>query len=218
NVRSVNKFTGNAYFEFEPLRGLKNRTNVGAEITFAKQSTFTPTYDMGDRVNALATLESSRENENVYLIENITTYQYTRHDTHQFNFLLGFTQQQSWRENLGVNVRGFQSNDLRTVGAAFENRNIDGFETGWKLRSQMARLSYSYQDRYNLMAVVRRDGSSRFGINNRFGVFPSISGSWNINNESFLEEYEPLSNLSLRASYGKVGSQNLSDFAQYAVI
>src|SRR5690606_1034593 len=105
-----------------------------------------------------------------------------------------------------------------TVGASFENRDILGNETGWALRSQLGRISYSYKQRYNLMATVRRDGSSRFGKNNRYGVFPSVSGSWLLKRESFLESVNAISGLTLRASHGQVGSQEISNFAQYAVV
>src|SRR5690606_2598641 len=74
------------------------------------------------------------------------------------------------------------------------------------------------KQRYNLMATVRRDGSSRFGKNNRYGVFPSVSGSWIVKRENFLENVNAISGLTLRASHGQVGSQEISNFAQYAMV
>lgn len=218
NTRLNNKLTGNAYVEYEIIPGLTNRTNLGAEITFGKTSNFTPTYEMGDRVNTLATLTEGRNDENIYLIENITSFRHTFNKVHNINFLVGFSQQQSRRELVTVGLRSFPSNDLRTVAAGFEQRSITGNESGWALRSQMARLNYSFNDKYNLMAVIRRDGSSRFGSNNRYGVFPSISGSWVVSRESFMSKIPSVSNIMLRASYGKVGSQDINDFAQYATI
>src|SRR5690606_30897210 len=66
--------------------------------------------------------------------------------------------------------------------------------------------------------TIRRDGSSRFGRNNRYGVFPSVSGSWIIKREHFLEHVDAISNLTLRASHGQVGSQEIDNFAQYAMV
>jgi TonB-linked SusC/RagA family outer membrane protein len=218
NTRTINKLVGNAYVEFNPITGLTNRTNLGSEITLGKTKNFTPTYDMGDYVNSLASLNEGRNSENIFLIENITTYHHIFNEVHDFTFLVGFTQQQSWATLLNVSLRNFQSNDLRTVAAGFEKRDIGGDETGWALRSQMARLNYSYKGKYNLMGVVRRDGSSRFGINNRYGVFPSISASWMVSEEPFMHQFFKLSDLKLRASYGKVGSQDIQNFAQYATV
>jgi TonB-dependent starch-binding outer membrane protein SusC len=217
NHNLVNKVIGNVYASIDLLPGLTNKFSVGGELSTGRSFSFIPTYDMGDRVNTLASLTEGRNDENVYLIENTTTYQKVFNDVHKLTALVGFSQQKAWASGTTVTVRNFQSNDLRTVDAGFEQRDISGLETGWAMRSQIGRLNYTYDNRYNVMAVVRRDGSSRFGSNNRYGVFPSISASWNISNERFFTS-RPVSSLSLRASYGKVGSQDISNFAQYAVI
>ncbi len=218
NYRKQNKVLGNVYLNIDILPGLSNRLSAGGEFSLDRTFSFTPTYEMGDRVNTLALLSEGRGDENVYLLENVTTYKKVFNDVHSLTALVGFTQQQAWSTGTNVSLRGFSSNDLRTVAAGFEQRNIGGNETGWAMRSQIGRLNYSFDSRYNLMAVVRRDGSSRFGSNNRYGVFPSISGSWVASNESFMSDVPTFSNLTLRASYGKVGSQDISDFAQYATI
>lgn len=218
NYRKQNKVLGNVYLNIDILPGLSNKLSAGGEFSLDRTFSFTPTYEMGDRVNTLALLSEGRGDENVYLLENITTYKKVFNEVHSLTALIGFTQQQAWSTGTNVSVRGFSSNDLRTVAAGFEQRNIGGNETGWAMRSQIGRLNYSYDNKYNLMAVVRRDGSSRFGSNNRYGVFPSISGSWVASNESFMSEVPAFSNLTLRASYGQVGSQDISDFAQYATI
>jgi TonB-linked SusC/RagA family outer membrane protein len=213
-----NRLLGNVYADWEIIPGLSNRFSVGSDISFGRNKNFIPTYVMGDRVNSLAILSEDRDDKNVYYITNTTTYEKVFNEVHKLTALVGFTQQQSWATSTGVTVRNFQSNDLQTVGAGFEHRDINGSETGWALRSQMARVSYSYKSKYNLMGVIRRDGSSRFGANNRFGIFPSISGNWIVSNEPFMSKERSISNLTLRASYGKVGSQDIENFAQYATI
>lgn len=218
NYRKQNKVLGNVYANIDILPGLSNRTSAGGEFSLDRTFSFTPTYVMGDRVNALAILSEGRGDENVYLLENITTYKKTFNEVHALTALVGFTQQEAWSTGTNVGVRTFASNDLRTVAAGFEQRSIGGNETGWAIQSQIGRLNYTFDNKYNIMAVVRRDGSSRFGSNNRYGVFPSISGSWVASNESFMQKAPVFSNLTLRASYGQVGSQDVSDFAQYATI
>lgn len=218
NNRNQNKVLGNVYADIEIIPGLTNRFSAGGEFSLERNFSFTPTYEMGDRVNNLAILSEGRGDENVYLLENVTTYKKVLNTVHSLTALIGFSQQKAWSTGTNIQMRTFPSNDLRTVAAGFEQRNISGSETGWSMRSQIGRLNYAFDNKYNLMAVVRRDGSSRFGSNNRYGVFPSISASWVASNESFLSKSPVFSNLTLRASYGQVGSQDISDFAQYATI
>lgn len=218
NERTINQLLGSGYIEFELLPGLSNRFNVGAEITLGDTFQFLPTYDMGDRNRTRASLNESRINENVYLIENTTTFRRVFGGVHDIAILAGLTRQQAWGKTVGVSVRTFPSDDLRSIAAGFEHRDIDGNETGWALLSQLGRINYTYNDTYNLLFSIRRDGSSRFGRNNRYGVFPSVSGNWIVTNESFFPDSPLLSYLRLRASYGQVGSQDIGNFAQYATI
>lgn len=213
-----NKVTGNAYAEYEIATGLTNRFSVGGEVNFGGDFQFLPTYRMGDRVRTIASLNEGSSSSNAYLIENVLTYKKTFNDIHDLTLLGGVTQQEFWYKNTGIEVRGFPNNDLRTIAAAFENRNIVGTETGWALRSQIGRLNYAYNHKYNLMATIRRDGSSRFGKNNRYGIFPSLSASWVVKNESFMRDINAVSSLTFRASHGQVGSQEVDNFAQYATI
>ncbi|HVY75301.1 MAG TPA: TonB-dependent receptor [Puia sp.] len=217
-VRKENRLIGDAYINWEIIPGLSDRFSASADMTTGRELNFVPTYDMGQYVNTLAQLTETRDDRNIYYLSNTLTYQHTFGRFHKLTALAGFTQQQSWSTGTTVVVRTFQSNDLRTVAAGFEQRSITGNETGWALQSEMARVSYSFKDKYNIMGVVRRDGSSRFGSNNRYGVFPSISGNWIISKEKFMEDRGAISDLKLRASYGKVGSQDIDDFAQYATI
>jgi len=218
NRNSDNKAMGNTYIEVDILPGLTNRFSVGGELTFNNVFQFTPTFQMGERVNTMALLDEDNGSSSSYIVENVLTYKKTFNEVHDLTVVAGLSQQKSWLKNIGVQVRDFPNNDLRTVGASFENRDIWGNETGWALRSQLGRISYAYKQRYNLMATIRRDGSSRFGKNNRYGVFPSVSGSWLLKRESFLQSVDAISSLTLRASHGQVGSQEIDNFAQYAVV
>lgn len=213
-----NKVMGNTYIEVDILPGLTNRFTAGGEMIFTNVFDFVPTFQMGERVNAMARLNENNGSNSSYIVENVLTYKKTFNNMHDLTVVAGLSQQKSWIKDIGVAVRDFPNNDLRTIGASFENRNITGAETGWALRSQLARVNYSYKQRYNLMATVRRDGSSRFGKNNRYGVFPSLSGSWILKRERFLENVNAISGLTLRASHGQVGSQAIDNFAQYATV
>lgn len=87
-----------------------------------------------------------------------------------------------------------------------------------KLASYFARASYNFDERYMIQATVRRDGSSRFGSNNHWATFPSVSAGWNISNEAFMEDVRSwLNNLKLRASWGKNGNENIGNFNYIAL-
>lgn len=213
------RLLASGYFDWEVLPGLSNHFSVSADLTIGRNTTFMPTFVMGDRVNSLATLDETRDDNNVFYVTNTTTYEKKLND-HKITAMIGLTQQKSKVTQTSVSVRNFQSNDLQTIAAAFEKRDIQGLESEWALRSQMARLTYQFKDKINVMGVIRRDGSSRFGVNNRYGHFPSISANWIVSKEPFLRDLSSnlMSNLTFRASYGKVGSQEIDDYSQFAII
>src|SRR5699024_502365 len=165
-----------------------------------------------------AFLSQERFNEDNWLIENTLTYQNIFNGVHDITALIGYSQQRSKTQVFTGNREEFPNNSLQVLDAGFGTYDIGGNETGWALRSQMARINYTYDERYNLMATVRRDGSSRFGENNRYGIFPSFSGNWRMTNESFMQDVDNISNLTIRASWGIVGSQDIANFASTANI
>ncbi len=213
-----NELLGSVNAEYKLLPGLSYRLNLGGNIAFNNSKTFTPKYEMGNRSSTYATLSEGRSSQNVYLVENTLTYKHTFNNVHSLTLLAGFSQQKSWSRDIDGSIQDFPSNDVRTIAAGFGQSSLSGDETGWALRSEIGRLNYSYKDKYNLMLAVRRDGSSRFGKNNRYGVFPSISGNWLVTNEPFMKGIGAISSLKLRASWGQVGSQDIDNFASIATI
>ncbi|MFD2790493.1 TonB-dependent receptor P3 [Arenibacter antarcticus] len=133
--------------------------------------------------------------------------------THEISTLVGYEEIHNRLKNVAAKREGFFNNDLRDLSAGgVDNQSITGYREEWRLRSFFGRVNYSFDDRYLLQANLRIDGSSRFGDGNRYGYFPSVSGGWNISNESFMESLSDgsvLSNLKLRASWGQLGNQNI---------
>ncbi|MBE0594958.1 MAG: SusC/RagA family TonB-linked outer membrane protein [Gemmatimonadales bacterium] len=118
---------------------------------------------------------------------------------------------------LYYNAAGLSSNLLGDNGIVpADNVTNNEYITDYKLISFFGRLNYNIQDRYLLAASVRRDGSSRFGAGNQWGTFPSVSGAWRISQESFLRDWEALSELKIRASWAKTGNQAFGDYLQYS--
>ncbi|MDR8393574.1 TonB-dependent receptor [Aliifodinibius sp. S!AR15-10] len=212
-----NRILGRVFAEYEFLPGLSYRLNVGGNILYDESKNFIPRYEMGNRSNNKATLTENRRSENTFLIENTLTYQQSFANKHDIKILAGYTQQNAWLRNMTGVIDEFPNNEVRTISAGFGQTNLSGDESGWALRSQIGRVNYTYDDKYSVMASIRRDGTSRFGEKNRYGIFPAISASWLITGEPFMD-ISWLSYFKLRASWGEVGNQEISDFASYTTI
>ena len=201
--------------------GLKYRVSYATDMSFwGNQSHAIPYWisPAGKHRNySSASMESDRGT--VWQLENVLSYDKTI-DKHTVNVVLG----QSAFENSGWTL-GASRNNLKDYSKPWINAATglaaDGDRDGWggpgikhTMSSLFARLSYNYDERYMFQATVRRDGSSRFGSNHKYGIFPSFSLGWNIVNEKFMEDQRDwLNNLKLRFSWGKNGNDNIGDFA-----
>jgi len=199
------------------IKGLGYRFNTGVEY----QQRNTSTYYGRNTLEGLSnngSLTSNNSNVNNYTIENILTY-----DREFGKHTIGFTGLYSYEQDLstsnGLSAQQFPSDVLTAyqanVALAVQPTAGYGKRT---LISQMARLNYGYDGRYLLTLTGRRDGSSVFGINNKFGFFPSVAIAWNITNESFLKNNKAISNLKLRVSYGSNGNQAISSYKTLATL
>ncbi|TNE51742.1 MAG: TonB-dependent receptor [Bacteroidetes bacterium] len=132
---------------------------------------------------------------------------------HSFDALGVFEYQHDYGSAFGAAGRGFASGKLRTLNSAAEPSWVAGYRSEFSFLSYLAQASYSFKSRYMLTASLRRDGSSRFGANNRWATFWSAGASWLIREEAFLRDWTWLDNLRLRASYGTSGNAAFGDFA-----
>lgn len=208
-------FIGNSYIEVEPVKHLKVKADVNAAVFYTDNESFVPKVTQTDFVffpNDSFLSESSTLVSNV--TSNLTAnYDLTLGNSH-FNVLIGA----AWdRTNFDRNSQffaGFPDDDVLINGSSAES--VQGYsssrlETG--LNSLFSRVTYSYRNLYNATFNFRTDTSSKFGPGNKRAYFPSLSTSWNIANEEFLAKNETFNVLKLRASAGRVGSTNVSDFA-----
>lgn len=217
------KFVANFAAEMQIWDGLKYRVSYGADMSFWGNNSHTILYYLTTNNKATHTSASQESDRGtVWQIENVLTYDKTFGD-HTFNVVLG----QSAMKNTGWTLGASRWNliDLNKPYINFASGLAEkGERDGWggpsnphTLSSVFARLSYNYAERYMFQATVRRDGSSRFGVNNKYATFPSLSLGWNITNEPFMRKAPQwLSNMKLRASWGKNGNENIDDF-RYAV-
>lgn len=154
-----------------------------------------------------------------FVNENTLTYNTVFHTDHTLNLLVGYAYNYDRLDRVTLSSNGgFNSAAIQTLNAAIA---VTGNTTSTQsvLLSYFSRLQYGYKDKYFLSASLRRDGSSRFGINNQYGIFPSASVKWIASEEKFMQSISFLSDLKLRASYGVNGNNNLpNDYASLATI
>ena len=131
----------------------------------------------------------------------------------KFDGLVGYEFRRDFNEGISAAGVSFPSPDFRTINAAATAESVGEFYTGYKRVSVFSRANFNYDDRYIFSLIGRRDGSSRFGANNKFGNFGGVIGTWNIDKEKFLLNNETLSQLRFRASYGIVGDDATGNFA-----
>lgn len=204
----------NAYLQVEILKGLTARTSIGANITDDRFRLF----QLG--MNGQALSPTTRTDLNAaqtvnWLNENTLNYKTTINDDHTLDVIAGYTVQKNTFESNGADANTFPSDLGQTIG--FGNiKNGRSGQTGNTLLSYLARANYSYKDKYLLTATIRRDGSSRFGRNNRWGVFPSFAVGWNLASENFMRNVAFIDNAKIRASYGSTGSNFIGDFTARA--
>ena len=204
--------------------GLKYRVSYSTDMSFWGNQNYATPYWISPtkhRNYSSASMESDRGT--VWQLENVLMYDKT-FDKHTINVVLG----QSAFENSGWTL-GASRNNLKDYSKPWINAATglaaDGDRDGWggpgvnhTMSSLFARLSYNYDERYMIQGTVRRDGSSRFGSNNKYGVFPSFSLGWNVMNEKFMKGTNDwLNNLKVRFSWGKNGNDNIGDF-RYTVL
>jgi TonB-linked SusC/RagA family outer membrane protein len=198
---------------------LTYKLNISYDKTQARDFSFVPQFNMGYFFNSGKSLLD--DNSRIYtnsLVENTLEYKklFGKHDV---NVILGqtfqaqeFVERRGHSESLPLPYYPVLSNGI--------NQTVGGFETKSTIASLFGRLTYSFDDRYLLQATVRRDGSSRFRKEIRFGTFPSVAVGWKLSNEDFWNVSEDIvSQLKLRASYGELGNQNVGgDYGYQAVI
>jgi len=191
------------------LPGLTVKTNFGVTVFNGFYSNFSPSNER-TLPGPLAQFSQRNNSSFEWLWENTLSYNQTFGE-HSVNFVAGVSAQENTYRVSGADGEGFQSNMLRDV-SQLTNVEPYGYSQTWSLASQFGRLIYSLSDKYVLTGTVRRDGSSRFGAGEKWGVFPSLAAAWNIDQESFLENVDNINLLKLRGSWGVTGNQNIGLF------
>jgi len=210
NRNLINTVLGNTALNINFSKELSLKSLFGLEYNNVYGDNFSPIIFPTDRGSG----SQSSRGANSVLIENILTYAKTWSDKHKLNIIGGNTYQTFGSRNFGIGVSGFSNNTTENynLGAAETINNPSSGYSEWTLLSWLGRANYSFKDKYMFTASVRADGSSRFGANNKWGVFPSGALAWRVSDETFMENISFINSLKARASYGITGNTALSPY------
>lgn len=212
-------FLANLTAELTFTKWLKFKSTFGYDAKFWFIDNFTPKYNWKPTPTEETSRYKSDNKSFTYLWDNYFLFDYTFAEKHRVGLMAGMSAQWNTNDYLNAQKNVFMFDNVHEMDNGEEMYAIGGNETEWALLSYMARVNYSYEDRYLLTATIRRDGSSRFGKKHRWGTFPSVSVAWRASQEKWFPKNDYINDLKVRAGYGVTGSQasvgNYSYLASY---
>ncbi len=216
---SNTRVIADAFAEWEVIKGLKLKANIGADLSNTKQNNYSPSYTTtGLEHNGVASVGDNRTN--VWQAEFTASYDNTFKRLHHINVLGGYTTQRTDRSGFATTVRNFANDDTGydnlSAGSDLYRSTSDRIIS--TLQSVLGRVNYSFDSRYNASLTLRADGSSRFAKDHKWGWFPSAGFSWNIDKEKFIHLGKQVDFLQLRLSAGIVGNQEIGDYQFAATV
>jgi TonB-linked SusC/RagA family outer membrane protein len=215
--KNTNAFVNN-YIEYEFMKGLALKSSIGvnynAGITNLWKSSKIglATTRTGPATAGVTEVEAIN-----WLNENTLTYKRTLGDDHDLDVVVGFTAQKNSETVLQVGASDFPTDDIPLITAGIVSAGTN-FTSEWSMLSWLGRVNYTFRNKYLLSATVRRDGSSRFGENNRWGTFPSFSLGYRISDEPFMQKLGFINDLKLRGSWGISGNNLISNYASQGLL
>lgn len=228
NENKLTKMIGNVYTDVKIIEGLSVRSDLGFDYTATLDRFFTPSYEFRSTfANPYNGIGQGTFQGLQLQIENYATYQRTFLDNHNVQVVTGI----STRKHTGTYLGGFANGipadyefnknwwylDGSPTAADSTHTNYGGAIPEYRFNSFFGRVIYNFKEKYLVTASVRRDGSSRFGGNNKYGIFPAVSFGWVVSEESFFNVRQ-IDFLKLRASWGRNGNDRIADFAYLPVV
>ena len=209
---------GDAYINLNPFKGFNIRTTFGLDYSQKQQRFFTYPVTEGNVANNKNAVEAKQEHWTKWMWNAIATYN-KEIGQHRFDLMAGMELNRQddiyfsgYKEGFAVLKPDYMWPDAGTTGA-----QAYGGGSGYSLVSFFGKANYNYADKYMASFTIRRDGSSRFGKNNRYATFPSVSAGWRINQENFLKKASWIDDLKIRASWGQTGNQEIDNLARYTI-
>ncbi|MCM1151108.1 MAG: TonB-dependent receptor [Alistipes sp.] len=215
---------GSVFAELKFLKDFRLRGSAGVDVTWTDGFGYSPMYKLNSTTGNTSANGASQSYDQYrrFNYEGYLTWGHTYDDKHEVSAMLGASLLQRGSLALSASRNDLKIDDEEHAYISMATNSSASASGGpgnpSAIVSFFGRVNYAYDNRYMMTVTVRRDGSSRFGPNNRFGTFPSVSAGWNIANESFLRDVRWLDALKLRASWGQNGNENIGDFAYLATV
>lgn len=212
NKTTVYRFLVNPKLTYKPIDGLVLMSQFSVNSVFNRSSNFSPEFFIDNlERNDISSMNQTGTNRVDWNWTNTATYNFTIGDKHNLSAMVGYTAEKFATHTLNGYIEGIPNNDsnLWYLSAGTLNPDVSGKSTYNTLMSGLGRFMYNYDNKYYLTMTARADGSSRFPTNNKWAVFPSVSGSWRMSKEEFMQDISWLTDLKLRAGWGQVGNQNI---------
>jgi len=218
--RNATNLITNGFLEFSLLDNLQFKSSVNASIENRRQKQFRPSYLAGRGFDnpppREAHLNQSDSRIYNYSTDQLLTY-ILNLGQHDVTLMGGFSAQEEIVQGLSASGNEFPNDIVRYLDAA-TRIEAGSMETDWSLLAYFARLNYNFDNKYLISATFRREGSSRFGSDNRWGNFPAVSLGWRLSEEQLIPDYEWLSDFKLRGSWGVTGNNNIGNYRSLATM
>ncbi len=210
---------GNAYLDAEILKNLKYKFSMGGDYDNYTRNYYYPSSVGSYRTPAPrsdADAQQQKQSRYNYLIENTLNYRMNLAN-HSFNFLAGHTFQKERISYTSITATGFADDNIQSIagGSSFTAKHHLDI---WTMESYFSRVQYDYDAKYLFSAAIRADGSSRFGSNNRWGYFPSISAGWVFSKENFFPLKEVITFGKIASSWGQTGNNQIGNYSSQALV
>ena len=209
---------GDAYLNLNPFKGFNIRTTFGLDYSQKQQRIFTYPVTEGNVANNKNGVEAKQEHWTKWMWNAVATYNMEL-GKNRIDLMAGMELNRQDDIYFSGYKEGFSilNPDYMWPDAGTTNPQAYGGGSGYSLVSFFGKANYNYADKYMASFTIRRDGSSRFGKNNRYATFPSVSAGWRINQESFLKKASWIDDLKIRASWGQTGNQEIDNLARYTL-
>lgn len=208
----------NNYVEYKIIEGLTLRSSIGVKYDDTTIKLFrTSAVPRETTLNFPATGAATKYETLNWLNENTLNFKHLFKDKHLVDLLIGISEQKESYDRLSAGAAEFPTEYVPYISAGIVSSGTHQLSE-WSMVSLISRFQYSFNDRYMITATLRRDGSSRFGKNNKWGTFPSISLGYNISEESFMQSLDFIQTMKLRASYGVAGNNQIGNYAHIALL
>ncbi len=214
---SQSRLFSNAYAEYALVPSLKLRTSLGADVNFFDRRDYKPSTLSGNSPTAPATAGVTTNKATNWLTETTLAYKKLFASVHQIDAVAGFTAQSDFFDAITTNATNFPDDLLPNINGGTVTSGSESIFRN-NIMSVFARANYAFKGKYLLTGTVRRDGSSRFGQDRKWGTFPSGSIGWKVSEEKFMQGVKAVSDLKIRASYGVTGNNAIGDYRALALL